>query len=451
MKIFIVFGFLFTLVSCDKSSTDALPEDTVSAIDTPVISSVQYNNGQGFFLNGNKLLKLNSAKIERNGQTEDLQIQEVSSSQVVLKFIGNKTLAKGMWSLVVKNAYGQTASSVYLDVQDNSITDSKIVSIGANKIIGMLAASIIPNLSASYATVVSGKVPSSLIPDLSGVYSSLGHTHTNSDITSLAASKLTGIVSLAQVPNLSASYAALSAGKIGLSVIPDLSVSYSVLGHVHAASDVGAVGESLGAGDADKVVKLNGSGLVDRSMLPGPAVPALLYGNDQLYGRLISGFPCFGFDCNSTDNTTVVLPDGAHYITQNESFGYAGYIKNFMSESITNYSFGGLTPRNYPGVCLYGNTTCSGNCGYQNKPIKNALLQRYNSSAQIEWMKASGSDSSFTFDIVNDMSFRNPSGSCTVIDSNETNTAVTAFYQFSTGYSLPVSAIPTTGLYIGIK
>lgn len=363
----------FVATGCTKG--DLAIDEVTNSGNLPAIQDVQYSSGQGFAVSGGKLNALDSAKLVQGQSEEPLQIKSSSEGSAILGFVANKALHKGIWSLVVSNAYGQTSTSIYLDVQDGSITDSKIVTMSSNKLLGILP----------------------------------------------------------------------------LSLIPSLATSYSALGHLHSASDIGAVSATVGAADAGKVVKLDSGGLLDSTMIPGVGAPALLYGNNQFYGRIITGFPCFSFDCDQTENTTVVLSDGAHYISQSASFSYSGYIQNITSESITNYFAATTTPRNFPGVCIYANTTCAGNCGFQNKPVKNALIQRYTSAAQLEWMKASGAESSVSFDLVNQASFRRTNGQCTVISSNETNTFVVQLYQFTTGYNLPVSSIPESNLYIGLS
>lgn len=374
MKKIISFMFLtFSIIGCKKG--DIAVDDATNTGNRPAIQTIQYSSGQGFAVSGGKLNALESAKLVQGQSEEILQVKSSSEGSAILGFVANKALPKGLWNLVVSNAYGQTSASIYLDVQDGSITDSKIVSVSTSKLMGLLP----------------------------------------------------------------------------LSLIPSLATSYSVVGHVHSASDVGAVSASAGVSDAGKVVKLNSGGLLDSTMIPGDGAPALLYGSDQFYGRVVAGFPCFGFDCDQTENATVILSDGAHYISQSESFSYSGYTKNIMSESITNYFAATTTPRNFPGVCIYANTACSGNCGFQNKPVKNALLQRFTSAGQLEWMKASGAESSVSFDIVNQASFRRTNGQCTVISSNETNSFIVQLYQFTTGYSLPVSSIPMGNLYLGLS
>lgn len=364
---------LLVFSSCKKEVLSN--RDPVKPGDLPAIQNVQYSSGQGFSLNGGKLNSLTSAKLVKDQTEEPLQVKSSSEGSAILGFAANKALPRGIWSLVISNAYGQTATSIYLDTQDGSITDSKIVSMSATKLSGVLPFSLIPSLAASYATI----------------------------------------------------------------------------GHAHNASEVGAVSASAGPSDAGKVIKLNNNGFVDSTMIPGTGTPALLYGAGQFYGRLITGFPCFGFDCDSTENVTVVLSDGAHYISQGSSFGYSGYIQNIVSESITNYFASTTNPRNFAGVCIYSNTTCSGNCGFQNKPVKNALVQRYTSAAQLEWMKATGSESSVSFDLISQSSYKRTDGQCTVINSNETSSFIVQLYQFTTGYSLPVSAIPVSNLYIGLS
>jgi hypothetical protein len=372
-KIISLMLLAFVVTGCTKG--DLAIDEVKNAGNLPAIQDVQYSSGQGFAVSGGKLNTLDSAKLVQGQSEEPLQVKSSSEGSAILGFVANKALPKGMWSLVVSNAYGQTSTSIYLDVQDGSITDSKIVSMSSIKL--------------------SGIVP--------------------------------------------------------INLIPSLAASYSVVGHVHSAADVGAVSATVGASDSGKVVKLNNNGLLDSTMIPGTGAPALLYGNDQFYGRIVTGFPCFGFDCDQTENVTVVLSDGAHYISQSASFSYSGYIQNITSESITNYFAATTTPRNFPGVCIYANTSCSGNCGFQNKPVKNALLQRYTSAGQLEWMKASGTETSISFDIVNQASFKRTNGQCTVITSNETNSFIVQLYQFTAGYNLPVSSVPMSNLYLGLS
>lgn len=87
---------------------------------------------------------------------------------------------------------------------------------------GKIDASVLPDLSSLYAPLVAGKVPRSLLPSISA--------DDLPDLSQIYARLESGKVLLSAVPDLSSLYAALHGGRVFESVIPDLSARYAPVG-----------------------------------------------------------------------------------------------------------------------------------------------------------------------------------------------------------------------------
>ncbi len=153
----------------------------------------------------------------------------------------------------------------------------------------------------------------------------------------MSASKLTGILSLTNIPNLSSSYAALNSGKISLDVIPDLSSNYAPLSldkismthlpdlsslysrtdHTHTANALGAISESSGVIDSGKLIKLNSSGKISSSNIETMGIPTIFLESGHVYGTFM-GLPQTNND-ELNGSYLIFLADGSHYIMSNKT------------------------------------------------------------------------------------------------------------------------------------
>ena len=310
-RIYLITTLLFFVcgLGCSKEKNET-PEDkslpSGKVIESQV-NGVTFDSVNGLVISGNSLNKLVSAKFKKDNDEIELGLVSKSTSQAKFSFPISRSLKSGLWSLVLTEAQAQGQLNMYLDAEDNSITDSKVVSVSASKVTGVLAPSVIPDLSSSYAPLTSGKVSHSSLPDLSSTYAPLTAGKVAAsvvpDMSANYAPLSSGKVSSSVLPDLSSTYAPLTAGKVALSVVPDLSTIYASLtagkiapgsvpdlsgsyastshahtgvyapvSHLHTATDVGAVNVSTGATDAGKVPKLNSSGKIDSSMIPSRGV-----------------------------------------------------------------------------------------------------------------------------------------------------------------------------------
>lgn len=392
---------------CSNTSKEIKSQTNESKI-SPKVDNVNFNSDE-IIVHGTNLQSIQTAELIKDETRINLNINQKESSIIRLGLSSNQSLLIGLWKLSLKKAQAESVSSTfYLSVQDNSITNAKIISLDASKITGTLSTLLIPDLSSQYSRTNHNHDTdySPINHNHDSRYSLIGHHHDS---------------------------------------------EYAPLVHSHTAADVGAINSSSGVSDAGKVVKLNSQGQIDSSML-GVGSPALFDGSGNFYARMISAFPCFGTECQVNVNTTLMLADQTMYITQSKDFAYYGYhsFNGISSQSAIkiDYFLGSQNPRDW-GVCLFKNTTCSGSCGFINRPSKNTLLYRYNSSGQTEWLKAQGNETGTLFDIVNSASYRRSNGTCGVITSNVGASASYTLYEVPS-YSPSVS-IPSTNLTLGFK
>lgn len=323
------------------------------------VSSVSFDKSIGITLNGTQLDNISSAAL-KNGTTEiGLQKVSQSSSKLNLHFPASFTLAAGVWSLILNEANAQSSITVYLDAADGSITDAKIASVSASKIIGVLPSTSLPDLSTSYAPLNAGKVNVSVIPDLSSHYASLNAGKIGSaaipDLSFNYAPLISGKIAATVLPDLSGNYAQLVSGKVSSSVIPDLSGTYSLASHTHSADDIGAVDVSEGPLDAGKVIKLNSAGKIDSSMARRGSKPWFRISRAKLNSTTTDAQKdslCqseFGPEYNASTNT-----DPSFYIASNIGSCWLVYGSNIPRGPKTTAIAGGFYDLSVTNPCGAG-------------------------------------------------------------------------------------------------
>lgn len=144
-----------------------------------------------FEVNGQDLDLFERAQIRNSNTVKSLRFDLKTASKILLGFAESSSLLAGVYTVLLSTARADQPIMVNLEVADGTITDSKIVSMDATKVTGTLSLSNIPNLSALYSSIT----------------------------------------------------------------------------HSHVANDIGAVDTTSGAADAGKVVKLDNSGKINLNML----------------------------------------------------------------------------------------------------------------------------------------------------------------------------------------
>lgn len=115
------------------------------------------------------------------------------------------------------------------------------------------------------------------------------------------------------------------------------------------------------------------------------------------------GYTINAYHATYRDLFRIILSDGAQFISRIQQtispIGYSDYMQNTLL--YTNSNPTNDDPINQI-ICYYQNTTCSGQCGWHNRPERNSILREYNSSGQIVYRKSTASDSTVNFDFVKD-------------------------------------------------
>lgn len=139
-------------------------------------------------------------------------------------------------------------------------------------------------------------------------------------------------------------------------------------------------------------------------------------------GRPIMYYLNAGGNAASKPYYVVIMSDGARFLTRNNAnlnMNYGAYSGNLnfpididTGTSMNNETSGSSPPNSR---CIYDNTSCTGKCGFANRPEKDFIVHEYDASGNVHYFRATGDETATVISSLNPGSYRNSNGTCTYL------------------------------------